>query len=72
MSTNTQKLIILGLASFHLLKELFQLTQVGKWIPFFATSPIQVLLSTYMCFASHFHRWHGKDFFPNSYAKTRN
>ena len=35
LSTNTQKLIILGLASFHLLKELFQLTQVWKMDPYF-------------------------------------
>ena len=39
---------------------------------YFATSPIRALISAYMCFASHSHRSHGKDFFPNSYAATRN
>ena len=42
------------------------------FLDFFATSPIRTLISADMCFASHSHRWCGKDFFPNFYATTRN
>ena len=51
LSTNTQKLIILGLASFHLLKELFQLTQVWKWIKILVLPPwsLEQTLFTHDC-----------------------
>ena len=45
---------------------------LSQGMMFFATSPIHALISAYMCLASHYHRWHGKDFFPNSYAVARN
>ena len=37
---------------------------------FFATSQIRSLISAYICFAFHSHRWRGQEFIPYSSAAT--